>query len=63
MLPAIVKDKNWDPIARYGITATKKDIKVRAKIEWGLKVAQHLSNLGLNIDTNVVSAEVEAAAL
>lgn len=46
-----------------GLPLRKKDIKVRAKIEWGLKVAQHLSNLGLNIDTNVVSAEVEAAAL
>jgi hypothetical protein len=42
MLPKVVKDRNWNPYTKYGATATKKDIKVRAKQDWGRKVAEHL---------------------
>ena len=42
LLPKVVKDRNWNPYVKWGAGVTKKDIKVRAKMEWGKAVARHL---------------------
>lgn len=55
LLPAVVKDRNWNPIQKYGAGVTKKDIKVRAKMEWGAKVASHLKSIGMEIPSGKVA--------
>ncbi len=49
LLPEIKKDKNWNPYTKWGPTLTKKDIKVRAKQDWGVAVANHLIGIGFNV--------------